>query len=153
MAPAEQHLEELRYLWLLLHHLPNFVPLHDVESTQYNFSVNKDSLIDIGDTNSAVNCILGVSFGSCSEMNGIVPIKEKGPGIFAIVDVLHMDLTEDPRDAPLALWLENISASAEVVYKAVGKEVCDRDFIVLKQCLTIYPTKSSWTPKLHLQKL
>ena len=83
----------------------------------------------------------------------MVPVKEKDPGIFVIVDVLHRCLTEDPRDAPLALWLENISASAEAVYKAVGKEVCDWDFIVLKPCLMIYPTKSSWTPKLHLRKL
>ena len=83
-----------------------------MKSTQYNFSVNEDDIVDLGDTNSAVYRMLEVSFGKCSKTNGIVPIK-KGPGITAIVGVLRRCLTEDPRDAHLALWLENISVSAE----------------------------------------
>jgi hypothetical protein len=130
MAPTKQHLEKLAYLQLLLHHLPDPAPSHDINSTTYNFSVSEEDIADFGDVNSAVNRTLEISFGDRSKTNGIVPIK-KGPGIFAVVGVLRKCLTEDPSDARLALWLENISESAKEVYKAAGKEVSDQSFVML----------------------
>ena len=63
-------------------------------------------------------------------MNGIVPIKERGPGIVAVVDMLCKCLMEDPSDACLALWLENLSKSAEEVYKAAGELVSDKSSVM-----------------------
>ena len=131
MAPlAKRHSNKLAHLQLLLHHLPDSVPFHDINSTMYNFSASEDDIADFGDVNSAINRTLEISFGNRSKMNGIVPIKEKGPGIVAVVDVLHRCLTEDPSDARLALWLENLSESTEEVYKAAGEKVSDKSSVM-----------------------
>jgi len=94
-TPAEEHSEKLTYLRLLLDHLPGSVPFHDMNLTIYNFSVNKEDIVDLGDENSAVNCMLEISFGDCSKTHGVVPIKERGPGVNAIVDVLQRCLARD----------------------------------------------------------
>jgi len=121
----KDHSEKLAYLRLLLHNLPDSVPFRNASSTVYNFSASEDDVADLGDENSAVNHALEISFGDRSKTKGIVPIKEKGPGIIAVVDVLHRCLTVDPSDARLALWLGNLSESTVEVYKAAGKEVSD----------------------------
>jgi len=133
----KQHLEKLAYLRVLLLHLPDSVPFRDMSSTSYNFSVGEEDIIDLGDESSAVNRALEISFGDRSKTDGIVPIKEKGPGIAAVVDVLHECLAGDPSDARFSLWLENLSESAKEVYKAAGKEVSDRVYIMQIKRLTI----------------
>ena len=104
MTPVRQHSEKLESLQHMLYHLPDSVPFHGTTSTQYDFSVGEDDIVDFGDINSATNRALEISFGNRSETNGIVPIKEKGPGIIAVVDMLCGCLAEDPSDARLTLW-------------------------------------------------
>ena len=54
-------------------------------------------------------------------MNGMVPIKEKGPGFFAIVDVLHRCLTEDPRDTVRATLHPVLPGCNLILHKSVSK--------------------------------
>ena len=123
MAPTKGHLKKLAYLRLLLHHLPDSVPFCDKGLMSYNFSASEEDIADFGDKNSAVNHALEISFGDCFKTNGIVPIKEKGPGIITVVDVLHQCLGRDQTNACLALWPENLPKSAEEVYKTAGDRV------------------------------
>jgi len=144
MALMKEHSGKLAYLQLLLHNLPDSVPFCNASSTAYNFSVSKDDVTDLGDENSAINRVLEITFGDRSKTGGIVPIKEKGPGITAVVDVLHKCLIEDPSDAHLVLWLENLSKSTEEVYRAAEKEVSGWVPIV-KQYLAAHRTESFQT--------
>jgi hypothetical protein len=130
MSLSKEHSKKLARLRLLLHNLPDSLLFRNANSTAYNFSANEDDVADFGDENSAINRTLEISFGDRSKTNGIVPIKEKGPGIIAVVDVLQKCLTADPGDARLVLWLENLSESAKEVYRTTGKGVSDYEFIV-----------------------
>ena len=126
MVPTGEHSKKLTYLQVLLDHLPDSIPFCDIKSTVYNFSVTEDDVIDFGDENSAINHILEISFGEWSRTNGVIPIKEKGPGIVSVVDVLQRCLTRDSNDARFILWLENLSKSVEEVYRSAGKKVSDQ---------------------------
>lgn len=129
MAPTKEHLKKLAYLRLLLHRLPDSVPFCNADSTIYNFSVSEEDVADFGDENSAVNRVLEITFRDRSKTDGIIPIKEKGPGILEVVDVLRRCLTTDPKDARSTLWLENLTKSAEEVYKSAGTEVSGWGFV------------------------
>ena len=115
--PQEQQLE---YLQRLLDDLPESTPYHGIQSTGYHFFITNEEVEEYGDKTSATNHRLEVVFGDRNDTNGIVPIKERGPGICAVVSVLSKC---PPADARIELWVNNLCSSAEKVYANAGKKV------------------------------
>jgi len=110
----------LVHLRNLLENLPESLPYCGLGSTYYSFSVNNDDIEEYGDETSATNHQLEITFGSRHNTGGIVPIKERGPGICAVVPVLAKC---PPGDARIELWIENLCTSAEKLYNDAGKKV------------------------------
>ena len=94
----------LSHLQRLLENLPGSLPYRDLESTQYSFSTNEDEIGEYGDEASATNHRLEVIFGPRYNTDGIVPIKERGPGVCAVVSFLAKC---PPADARIELWIDN----------------------------------------------
>ena len=113
----------LTRLECLLENLPVSTLYCDTRSTSYNFSVSNDDVEKYGNKNSAINHMLEVTFGPCRETDGIVPIRERGPGICAVVPVLDECSTRDPADKCIKLWIGNLCSSAEELYTQVGERV------------------------------
>jgi len=112
--------EQLARLQHLLENLPKSVPYHNLGSTCYSFSVGEGDIEEYGDEASATNHRLEVVFGSRHDTGGIVPIKERGPGIHTVVPFLEKC---PPADARIALWIENLCSSAEKLYTEAGEKV------------------------------
>jgi len=108
--------QQLAHLRHLLENLPDTVLYHDAQSTGYCFSVSDDDIEEYGDENSAINHMLEVTFGPRHDTNGIVPIRERGPGICAVATVLEKCTAADPADARIKLWVDNLCRSAEKLY-------------------------------------
>jgi len=102
--------KHLARLQRLLENLPESMPYCDLKSTRYSFSVDADDIEEYGDKASATNHRLEVVFGSRHDTGGIVPIKERGPGICAVLSFLAEC---PPADARITLWIENLCSSAE----------------------------------------
>ena len=81
--------QKLAYLRHLLENLPDSVPSCDTKSTGYCFAVNNDNIDTYGNENSATNHMLEITFGLRHGTDGIVPIKERGQGICAVVPILE----------------------------------------------------------------
>ena len=111
----------------LLENLPDSIPYCDINSTCYSFSISSDEIEEYGDETSAINHRLEVNFGSRHNTNGIVPIKEQGPGICAVVSALAKCSSTDAR---ATLWIENLCSSAEKVYTEAGEKVRRYSFIM-----------------------
>jgi len=111
------HLSRLQHL---LENLPGSLPYRDLEATQYSFSISGEEIGEYGDETSATNRRLEVVFGPRYNTGGIVPIKERGPGICAVVSLLAKC---PPADARIELWVENLCSSAEKLYSEAGKKV------------------------------
>ena len=97
MGAAKEHLGGLAYLRLLLHCLPDSLLFCD--------SRRKTGVTDLGGENSAVNQVLETNFWDRSRINRVEPIKGRGPGILAILDVLCRCLLVDQSDERPVLWL------------------------------------------------
>jgi hypothetical protein len=54
---------------------------------------------------------------------GLIQIKERGPGIEAIVGVFDMYLNKYPGDAVIVKWLEDVISGAENIYEQVNAKV------------------------------
>ena len=115
--------EQLACLQCLLENLPDLVPYYDTQSTSYCFAISNDDIEEYDDENSVVNHMLEVTFGSCHNTNGIVPIRERGPGICAVASILEKCFISNPADAYIKLWVDNLCSSAEKLYTEVGKTV------------------------------
>ena len=115
--------QQLARLRRLLENLPSLAPYHDTQSTSYCFSVSDEDIKEYGDENSAINHMLEVTFGPRHNTNGIVPIRERGPGICAVASVLERCATTDPADARIKLWIDNLCSSAEKLYTEARKTV------------------------------
>ena len=115
--------QQLARLQHLLENLPDSPPYHDAQSTGYHFSISDDDIEEYGDENSAINHMLEVTFGPRQDTNGIVPIRERGPGICAIVPVLKKCSATNPADACITLWIDNLCSSAEKLYTKAGEKV------------------------------
>jgi len=111
------HLTRLQYL---LENLPESLPYHDLDSTKYAFYTSDDDVKEYGDEASATNHQLEVIFGARQNTGGIVPIKERGPGICAVVSFLAKCPLPD---AQIELWVNNLCSSAEKLYGEMGKKV------------------------------
>ena len=113
--------QQLGYLQQLLHNLPESTgPYHDIQSTNYHFSVSDEEIEEYGDETSATNRRLEINFGPHHQTNGIVLIVERGPGICAVVSTLLKCPLDDVR---IELWVNNLCSSAEKLYAEAGKKV------------------------------
>ena len=114
------HSEQLACLQNLLENLPESIPYCDLSSTRYSFSITAEEVAKYGDETSAINHRLEIIFGSWHNTGGIVPVKERGPGICSVVAFLK---NCSPVDARINLWIDNLCSSAEKLYIEVGKKV------------------------------
>ena len=116
--------ERLEYLKSLLEGLPESLPHCDLQSTSYHFFISDEEVDDYGDEVSATNHRLEVVFGSRNATGGVVPIKERGPGICTLIPFLaKYSLVADAR---IELWIENLCCSAEILYIEAGEKVSIR---------------------------
>jgi hypothetical protein len=127
----ERPLEErLKYLDILLKRLPDeaCLPLPPPGKSLYLFQKISIPLEFIERTESelgGLNETLKSAFGwqTRTTSNGIIEIKERGPGIEAIVRVFKMYLNKYPGDAIIVKWLEDVITGAEHVYNQVNAKV------------------------------
>ena len=86
-TPAEIE-DHLKTLMILLLDLPDSVP----DGSQfYNFAhfiPDLDKVEDIGSKDCAVNHALEITFCPLGCQDGLIILKEKGPGLVSVVDVL-----------------------------------------------------------------
>ena len=66
---------------------------------------------EVGALNQAFEVIFG--FESRSKGDGIIPLKEHGPSIYAIVEVLRKYTTKYLSDAILQKWVDDLLKSGE----------------------------------------
>ena len=115
--------QQLTCLRCLLENLPDTVPYYGTQSTSYHFAVDNDDVNQYGDENSTINHMLEVTFGPRHNTDGIVPIKERGPGVCAVVSILEECSATDPADERIKLWVSSLCSSAEKLYAEAGETV------------------------------
>ncbi|KIJ35941.1 hypothetical protein M422DRAFT_261695, partial [Sphaerobolus stellatus SS14] len=124
--------KQLSKLKLLLEHLPTSLPAPDPATSQYPFvgyEPDPDDVELTGSVVGALNKAFEVIFGfkSRSEGDGIIPIKERGPGICAVVDVLSSAFVKEPFNALLNKWVEDLTLAANKIYNQEGVHVPTSD--------------------------
>ncbi|KZT18182.1 hypothetical protein NEOLEDRAFT_1080794 [Neolentinus lepideus HHB14362 ss-1] len=113
---VENHYKHnIALLHVYLQNLPDAVPFHQPNDSLYgfhSFAPDKTWLREEG-LEMAVNQQLEVKWGPRTE---IAPIRERGHGIEAVVDVLAQYLGALPDSVLLHKWLEDITASTKLTY-------------------------------------
>ena len=109
-AEIEDHLKTLN---ILLLDLPDSVP----DGSQfYNFAhfiPDLDKVEDFGGKNYAVNHALEVTFCPLGCQDGPIILKEKGPGLVSVVDVLDHWTQAYPTSAVLQKWVFDLIDAAK----------------------------------------
>jgi hypothetical protein len=119
---------DLDKLRLYLSHLPATLPLQpadSVNSLQF-FALDPGWVNDIGEEY-AVNRQLEVCLGS--RAHGPIQLKERGPGVVAIADILEQYLKEYPGSVILRKWLTDMIDSSASAYGSAGVQVRPRESI------------------------
>ena len=130
-SAAKKDIAQLR---LYLNSLSNSIPVPKPGESQYDFqhfAPDPEWVEDIGEEH-AVNRELEVRLGS--RANGPVELKEKGPSISSLADILEKYLTQYPNSVLIRKWLVDILESATLVFVPCHGEVCQRT--MLKRVLT-----------------
>ena len=115
---------DLNKLRLYLSHLPATLPCQPSDSAN-NFKLfapDTEWAADIG-LEGAVNRQLEVVLGS--RAHGPIQLKERGPGVVALADVLEQYLKELPGSVILEKWLADMIGSAVSAYESAGLQVRD----------------------------
>ena len=107
--------------------LPDKLPLSPPESRLnrlLNFTLDEGWIIDAGEE-AAINRELEAALHDFlpRNENGIFYIKERGPGIEALADVLEYWLPKHPGSVILELWLKSAIESAKKCLLTHGGEV------------------------------
>lgn len=115
-----------RYLRVLLKRLPSSLPCPSASQSAYGFhefGISDEEVDDYGSAVGAVNRQLEVRLGPCTGRGNTFELKERGPGIEALADVLDRYLEAHPGDILLQKWTEDACRAAEIVYKDANSEV------------------------------
>ena len=122
--------QKLQWLNTLLRNLPDNpnLPSPLPQRSQYpfrNFVIPQDYIekteSELGGLNEAFKSIFGWQTRTTGD--GIIEIKERGPGIEGIVVVFQRYLEKYPGDQVLEKWLDDIIQGAEQVYKRTKTKV------------------------------
>jgi hypothetical protein len=108
---------DLAKLRLYLEHLPDAIPLPLPGQLAYDFTFfapDPEWTLDIGEEH-AVNQQLEAILGSRAK--GPILLKEQGPGITALPDVLDRYLISYPTLVILQKWLSDMIDSAKFIYE------------------------------------
>ena len=107
--------------------LPVSLPLCDkamdsIYGTFLHFTIDPDILEKTGNNVGAFSEQLKAIFGweTHSTGNGIIPIKERGRALSAVVDVLSQFHEEHPNNAVIQKWGFDIGKGVEKVYQIHG---------------------------------
>lgn len=119
---------DINKLRLYLTHLPATLPCQpsDSEKNFNSFAPDAEWLAEVG-LEGAVNRQLEVALGS--RANGPIQLKERGPGVVALADVLEQYLEKFPGSAVLEKWLADIIGSAVSAYDSAGLQVRNKKLI------------------------
>jgi hypothetical protein len=111
LAEIDDQLETLK---ILLLDLPDSVPNGD---QYYNFSKdfvpNPEKVEDFGGENCAVNHALEVAFCPGGQRDGPIILKEKGPGLVGVVDLLDTWTQAYPQSTVLQKWIRDLIDAAQ----------------------------------------
>ncbi|EPQ56401.1 hypothetical protein GLOTRDRAFT_138137 [Gloeophyllum trabeum ATCC 11539] len=108
-----------------LQSLPSAIPYRAAEDSQYKFHQFspdaewiKEEGLDVA-VNRELEAILG------SRLPGYVEVKERGPGLEALADVLDRYLELSPQSFYLDKWLDDILTSVKRIYELNGEPIPD----------------------------
>jgi hypothetical protein len=113
---------EINKLRLYLSHLPATLPCQPSDSA-YSFKFfapDKEWVADIG-LEGAVNRQLEIMLGS--RAFGPIQLKERGPGVVALADILEQYLEKFPGSVVLEKWLTDMIGSAVSAYESAELQV------------------------------
>jgi hypothetical protein len=113
---------DLEKLRLYLCYLPTTLPLQPSNSGNnfQFFAPDSEWVNDIGEEG-AVNRQLEVVLGTRAK--GVIQLKERGPGVIALADVLERYLDRNPGSVILKKWLTDMTDSAISAYQSAGMQV------------------------------
>ena len=110
LAEIEDHLETLK---ILLLDLPDSVP----NSSQFycftNYKPDPEKVEDFGGEDCAVNHALEITFCPQGRRDGPIVLKEKGPGLVSVVDVLDQWTQAYPSSVVLQRWVFDLIDAAK----------------------------------------
>ncbi|KAI9065799.1 hypothetical protein FKP32DRAFT_1556380, partial [Trametes sanguinea] len=116
---------KLATLRVLLSGLPPIVPFAPVSASVYNFhdfSVSDDDISDLG-LLGAVNRELEVRLGDRTKRGDTFELRERGPGVEALADVLQRYIETFPGNTLLEKWIDDACRAAHIVYADAGVTV------------------------------
>lgn len=104
---------ELRKLRTLLQDLPRALPHGNQRYNFDHFSPDPEKTEDFGGEDCAVNHALEITFCPGGRRNGPILLQEQGPGLVAIVNVLHKYIHAYPSSAVLQKWIFDLMDGAK----------------------------------------
>jgi hypothetical protein len=127
-------MDTLEYLRYLFTNLPDTIPSYMSLYNFQNFTPDPEKVELYGSKEGALNNALEVTFAPRGRQEGPNPfmLKEKGPGLLAVVDVLQQFSDDFPTLAIIQKWVEDFTKSAKYQFDSIGLSVCDIPFVVVK---------------------
>jgi hypothetical protein len=107
---AKNELIKLRHY---LMHLPTSLPNTSNTYTFQTFTWDPEKAEDFGGIDAAVNHALEIAFCPQGRKRGSIVLKERGPGLVAVVDVLAMHIKNFPNSAVLQKWVFDLIDAAK----------------------------------------
>ena len=109
------------WLRLYLHKLPSSLPYRDINGAERDFTHfavdEEDDFVKEEGVDAAVNRQLERMLGLRIGPSGTFTLKERGPGIEALADVLENFCERFPEDVRLAKWVNDATRAAENAFK------------------------------------
>ncbi|KAI8990589.1 ribonuclease H-like domain-containing protein [Trametes punicea] len=115
-------LSTISYLRVLLAGLPSTLPYKSGAESTYkfqDFGISDEEIEDLG-LAGALNHELEVRLGDRTKRGDTFEIKERGPGIEALAEVLQHYQEMLPEDVLLSKWISDACRAAELLYKDAG---------------------------------
>jgi len=103
---------QLYKLWHHLECLPESLPSSGFHFFQ-SFVPNPENVEDFGSVEAAVNHALEISLCPRGRQSGPIILKEHGPGILAIVEVLDKYNKKFPKSTIMQKWISDLIAAAK----------------------------------------
>ncbi|KAI0715736.1 hypothetical protein C8Q72DRAFT_903984, partial [Fomitopsis betulina] len=109
------------WLRLYLHKLPSSLPYQDINGAERDFTCfavdEEDDFVKEEGVDAAVNRQLEHMLGLRIGPSGTFTLKECGPGIEALADVLENFCERFPEDVRLTKWVDDATRAAENAFK------------------------------------
>ncbi len=125
MPPNELIRSRVNYLRHLLGSLPDTVPTKAASDSVYKFHRFSPNYrwINSEGVDNAANRELEARLGPRTGPRDTFVIKERGPGLEPLADVLQVHIGKFPDDVRFTKWLEDACRAAENVFSDANQEV------------------------------